>query len=174
VHVVMRMRRHVWGLRSTRSWCRIRPAFAAACDRFGMRLIESSIQGNHIHLIVEADNQRALSRGMQGLSVRIAKAMNAMMHRRGAVFADHYFANVLESPTKVVNAIRYVQGNHTHHFGEQGTDPYSSWSLEEHDRAAILARPRSWLLRVGWRLVDPKLWPQTGGDAERPPSQQAA
>jgi len=158
VHVVMRVRRHVWSLCSKRSWRRIGPAFAAACDRFGMRLIEFSIQGNHIHLIVEADNQRALSRGMQGLSVRIAKAMNAMMQCKGRVFADHYFGNVLESPTKLVKAIRYVQGNHTHHFGDDGVDPYSSWALAEEDRATLLSRPRSWLLRVGWSRVDPDVY----------------
>jgi putative transposase len=176
VHVAMRVRHEVWNLRSGRSSRRIRHAFAVACGRFGMRLIEFSIQGNHIHLLVEADNHCALSRGMQGLSVRIAKALNAMMNRNGAVFADHYFARLLDSPTKLVKAIRYVKGNHTHHFGQYGIDPYSSWALEEKDRRTLLARPQSWLLRVGWCRVDPDLfaWPDSKPEDGPPPLQQAA
>jgi len=176
VHVVMRVRRHVWNLRSKRSWRRMQTAFVAACGKFGMRLIEFSIQGNHLHLLVEADSQRALSRAMQGLSVRIAKGLNAMMNRKGAVFADHYFARLLESPTKLVKAIAYVKGNHTHHFGHHGTDPYSSWALEENDRRKVLARPQSWLLRVGWRRVDPDLFasPEREPEASRPSPARAA
>jgi hypothetical protein len=141
-----------------------------------MRLIEFSVQGNHIHLLVEADNHCALARGMQGLSVRIAKALNAMMNRKGTVFADHYFAPLLESATKLVKAIRYVKGNHTHHFGQHGIDPYSSWALKEDDRRTLLAQPQGWLFRVGWRRVDPDLfaWPDSAPDAGRPLLKQAA
>ena len=39
--------------------------------------------GNHLHLIVEADGNEALSRAMQGLCIRIAKALNAMMNLAG-------------------------------------------------------------------------------------------
>jgi len=151
VHVALRMRREVWNLRSGRSWRCLRQAFAASCGRFGMRLVQFSIQGNHIHLIVEADGHESLSRGMQGLCVRIAKALNAMMRRKGRVFADHYFSRLLETPTELVKAIRYVLQNHTHHFGERGVDPYSSASLQDGEREVLLALPRGWLLRVGWR-----------------------
>ena len=166
VHVTLRVRQDVWNLRSARSWRRIRGAFANACGRFGMRLIQFSIQGNHIHLLVEADNDRALSRGMQGLSVRIAKALNALMDRKGRVFADHYFARPLLTPTEVVNAIRYVLGNHTHHFGKRGVDPYSSSALRPQGRTALLGDARSWLLRVGWRKVAPALFDELGHSAE--------
>ncbi|HWV38452.1 MAG TPA: hypothetical protein VN033_08235 [Vulgatibacter sp.] len=48
-------------------------------ERFGMRLTHHSVQGNHLHLIVEAKDARALSRGMQGLSIRVAQGMNRLM-----------------------------------------------------------------------------------------------
>jgi len=118
-------------------------------------LIEFSIQGNHIHLIVEADTHECLSRGMQGLCVRIAKALNKMMGRRGRVFADHYFSVLLPTPTQLVNAMKYVLMNHTHHFGETGIDEYSSPALSQADRRAVIAAPLSWLLRAGWLLVAP-------------------
>jgi hypothetical protein len=39
--------------------------FAEACERDDFRLAHYSIQGNHAHLIVEADDERALGRGMK-------------------------------------------------------------------------------------------------------------
>ena len=150
------MRDHVWNLRSGRSFRRIRACFEKSCGRFGARLVEFSVQGNHLHLIVEADSNAALSRALQGLCIRIAKALNALMKRGGAVFADHYHSRLLKTPTELVNAIRYVLGNAAHHFGHEARnggstahDPFSSAGLEE--REGVLAKPLGWLLRAGWK-----------------------
>jgi hypothetical protein len=43
-----------------------------------------SIQGTHLHLIVEAEGKDSLARGMKGLEVRVARALNRMMVRRGS------------------------------------------------------------------------------------------
>src|SRR5437867_3599150 len=67
VHVTWRMRKHVWNLRTKRCFRVLERAFWAGSDRFGFRLIHFSVQGNHIHLIGEAADRRALARGMQGL-----------------------------------------------------------------------------------------------------------
>ena len=91
----------------------------------------------------------SLSRGMQGLSVRIARALNRIMQRRGRVFDDHYHSRVLPSPTELVDAIAYVLGNHEHLYGpSRDIDAYSSLACH---RARVLAEPRTWLIRVGWR-----------------------
>jgi hypothetical protein len=109
--------------------------------------VEFSVQGNHLHLIVEADSNEALSRAMQGLCIRLAKSLNAMMRRAGAVFADHYHSRLLRTPAELVNAIRYVLGNAAHHFGRRRRDPFSSATV----RDGVLARPVGWLLRAGFR-----------------------
>ena len=51
-------------------------AFAAGCERNGFRLCESSIQEDHLHLIVEAKDRRSLIEGLRGLFVRVARALN--------------------------------------------------------------------------------------------------
>jgi REP element-mobilizing transposase RayT len=56
-----------------------------------MRLIEFSVMGNHLHLIVESDDSRA----MQGRNIRIAKALNRMMGPKGRVFADRFHSSLL-------------------------------------------------------------------------------
>jgi putative transposase len=155
VHVTVRVARHVWNLRSRRCFSAVSACFAASCGRFGLRLIEFSVLGNHLHLVVEADSSEALSRGMQGLNVRVAKAVNRVMQRHGRVLADHYHARLLRTPTELVNAIAYVLGNSAHHYGiDAASDPFSSVKC---DRDRLLARPRGWLLRVGWRRARPKL-----------------
>ena len=149
VHVTVRVARHVWNLRSRRCFNAIAACFEVSCGRFGLRLIEFSILGNHLHLLMEADSSEALSRGMQGLNVRIAKALNRLMNARGRVLADHYHAQLLATPTQLVSAIAYVLGNSRHHYGGPAErDPFSSLACE---RARLLCVPVSWLLRTGWR-----------------------
>ena len=157
VHVTLRVAEHVSSLRSGRAFRALKECFAKALGRFGMRLIQFSIQGNHLHLIIEADSSQSLSRGMQGLCIRIAKALNRMMRRHGRVFADHYHSRILKTPAELVNAIAYVLGNHVHHFGGPRTiDPFSSAALKGEHRERLLSNPRTWLLKVGWRRVRTK------------------
>ncbi len=59
--------------------------------------------GEHLHFIVEADDNRALSEGMQGLSVRLAKGLNRLMGRHGKVFADRFHAHVLRTPVRLTD-----------------------------------------------------------------------
>jgi len=152
VHVTVRVDVHVWNLRSQRSYRLIKACFADALGRFGLRIIQFSVQGNHVHLIVEADSSAALSRGMQGLCIRLAKALNRLMERKGHVFADHFHSRILATPTELVNAIAYVLGNHAHHFGgKPARDAYSSAALDAEGRERVLSHPRTWLLRSGWR-----------------------
>jgi REP element-mobilizing transposase RayT len=65
---------HVCSLRGPRAFGAIRQALLAGSERFGMRVCEFSVQGNHLHMIAEAEDGRCLSRGMQGFSVRVARA----------------------------------------------------------------------------------------------------
>ena len=157
VHVTLRVADHVWNLRSQRAFRRIEACLADALGRFGLRVVQFSVMGNHIHLIVEADSSRSLSRGMQGLSIRIAKALNRLMNLGGAVFSDHFHSRILRTPTELVHAIAYVLGNHGHHFGGTGAvDRFSSAGLNPDRRERVLAHPRTWLLRNGWRRARTK------------------
>src|SRR5438309_2760945 len=127
VHVTLRVAIHVWNLRSGRCYRALQRSFAASRGRFGARLIEFAVLGNHLHLIVEANGSEALSRGMQGLAIRIAKALNRVMGRAGRVFADHYHSRTLPTPTELVRAIAYVLGNAAQHYGgKPGGDRFSS------------------------------------------------
>ena len=113
-----------------------------AAYRFETRLCEFSIQGNHIHLVVEAAGARALAQAMQGLGIRIARGLNRMMKRKGRVFADRYHAHVLRTPTEVKRAVHYVRNNFAKHTASRYVDEYSSANP-----AFVLPTPATWLLR---------------------------
>jgi REP element-mobilizing transposase RayT len=84
----LRVRRGLPSLRAHALFGRVRRALAQGRERFGFRLVHFSVQRDHLHLLVEAGDRRALSRGVQGLSVRIARAANGELGRKGRVFAD--------------------------------------------------------------------------------------
>ena len=115
VHVTLRIAAGVPSLRGGALFDKVRFALAAGRERFGFRLVHFSVQSNHLHLIAEACDSRALALGMQGLSVRVARAVNRTLGRHGRLFADRYHSRALKSPRAVHFALRYVLLNARKH-----------------------------------------------------------
>ncbi len=165
VHVTLRALDHVWNLRSRRSLRVVEAALAGMLHRNDFRVVHFSVQGNHLHLLVEAQDNRSLAEGMQGLSVRLAKGLNRMMGRRGKVLADRYHAHVLRTPAETRRALAYLFLNHRSHLARRGEsvgrgllDPYSSaaafdgWTdAHAPPSSSVTSPPRTWLLEAGWR-----------------------
>jgi REP element-mobilizing transposase RayT len=120
------MRHGVWNLRTRRCFPALATAFWGGADRFGFKLVHYSVQGNHVHLLVEAKDERALSKGMNGLGTRIARRLNRVMQRRGKVLDDRYHGHILRTPTEVRRARMYLVQNARKHYGHDGPDPYTS------------------------------------------------
>ena len=154
VHVVLRSK--LRSLRSQRLFPVVRRALARATRaRADFRIVHFSVQADHLHLIVEADEQEALSGGMQGLAVRVARAVNRLISRCGALWSGRYYARDLGSPRAVKHAVRYVLNNFRKHGeavrGER--DPCSSAIYdvrrsEEREHVPISV-PKTWLARFG-------------------------
>ena len=98
VHVTMRLKHGLPSLRRRDSKRVLRRAFDEGDDRFGLQILEQLVHADHLHLVVKADDRDALSRGLQGLFVRVAKGLNRAWERSGTVFADRYNDEVL--PTR--------------------------------------------------------------------------
>ena len=152
VHVTVRVAAHVYNLRSRRCFSVLATAFARAAERFGMRIVQFSVMGNHVHMVVEAESHDALGRAMKGFSVRVARGLNRVMRRRGRVVGDRYHSRVLRTPTETRRALRYVRTNAVHHglVAHERHDLYAS-----HVANVELPVPHTWLLRAGWRLAPP-------------------
>ena len=141
--------------------------FAEGGERFGFRLVEFSIQSNHLHFVAEADTNASLSRGLQGLKVRIARGLNRLWNLKGSRFPDRYHLRVLGALREVRNVLNYVLNNARHHGHRYpGVDPFSSgpsfsgWSTAPPHHfphniplpaPLLLPTPHSWKLTRGWR-----------------------
>src|SRR5438105_9856760 len=153
VHVTLRTLPDVGYLRGWKLFHAIRDAIHQAQERFGVRVVHFSIQGNHVHLLVEAEGAESLARGMQGLTIRLARAINRAARRRGKVFMDRYHSHILSTPPEVANALRYLLENFRHHLrpdiAPAGLDPCSSaaWVSVPLAPDAPVLPPRTWLLR---------------------------
>src|SRR6478735_4357550 len=59
-HVTVRLAAGVCNLRSKKAFAALSVAFNKGRQRFGFQLIHFSVQGNHIHFIVEAEDEHSL------------------------------------------------------------------------------------------------------------------
>jgi putative transposase len=114
VHVTMRRRAIGPSFRSQRVCAAIVGVIASA-RRKGVRVIEYSIQDNHLHLMVEGRSSADLSNQMRTLFSRIAFAVNAVARRSGKLFRDRHHRHELTRPSEVRNALVYILFNDRKH-----------------------------------------------------------
>jgi len=149
--VTMRVRNGLPSLRGSRSFPALAGAFRKGKERFGLRVIHFTVQGNHLHLLVEAEDLVALSRGMKGLYVRMARALNRAHGLRGQIFPDRFHSRALKSPREIAYAMRYVLGNHMKHgladWNRGPTDPCSSAAFAPGPEG-LTVRPKLYLIHM--------------------------
>src|SRR5438876_8417517 len=157
VHVTLWIVAGLPSLRSATLFPALRGSLAAA-SAASFRIVHYSVQLNHIHLLVEAEGTRALGRGMQGLGIRLAKAINRRLGRKGRVWNDRYHGRPLRTPREVRHGLVYVLLNgRKHGVSGRGIDACSSGAWFEGWREVVemppgpvpVARALTWLLRVG-------------------------
>jgi putative transposase len=164
VHVTLRVERVLPSLRTKGRFKVLRRAIRAGAVRPGFRLLHYSVQKDHLHLVVEAQDKAVLGRSLQALQVRMARAVNKLLGRKGRVFADRYHARALRTPREVRNALAYVLLNARKHAHEHGRllpegwlDVFSSalsfdgWRGRRPEEPP-LSRAQTWLLDTGWRV----------------------
>jgi len=160
VHVTLRARSKLPSLRTQVVFQTIRRALGRTA-RSWFRVVHFSVQTNHIHLLIEANDKLSLARGLGGAAIRLARAINRAAKRKGGVWEDRYHSRPLRTPREVRNGLVYVLMNWKKHTpGAKGFDPCSSASSFEGwivPPAAgppsddSIATPVTWLLRIGWK-----------------------
>ena len=179
VHVTLRLCADVGRLRRAAAYTAIRLAVAVCAGRRDFRIVELSIQHHHLHLMVEADDKRALANGLRAFMISAAQRLNQTVGRKGVVF-ERYHLSALRTPRQVRAALCYVLNNwrrHREHLGlaerRFTIDPYSSgpgfggWrrvprelGLSATYRPLPVVGARTWLLTSGWRMHHPPIDPE--------------
>ena len=175
LHVTLRVVAGVPSLRSKQAFRVVKEALALANSkgrhREHFRLVHYSVQGNHLHLIAEATDGLRLSRGVQGLSIRIARRLNLALKRRGRLFSERFHARALRTPREVRHALAYVLLNERRHLAAERKLSLPPWyydacsSAAEFDgwrpmfgldppaapRPDVMRAAQTYLLRALWR-----------------------
>src|SRR5262245_66049738 len=118
-HVTLHVRRGVPALRQKRFLRELRPSLRKACERGEFRVAHYSVQGNHLHLIVEAAGKEALGRGMRAIAPRVARAVQRAFGWTVAVLYGRYHLRILRTPREVRSALAYVLLNVRKHWRQR-------------------------------------------------------
>ena len=130
----MRVCEYVERLRTGKLYRVLRRVMERYLGREDFRIVHVSIQGNHIHFLIEARDREALSSGMRSLAINCARAINKPTGDSGKVFECRYHARQITTPRQARNSLAYVLNNwrrHKEDFASKATmgfpvDPYSS------------------------------------------------
>jgi len=163
LHVVMRVTKDVPKLRQGRAYRAIRKALVRCLGNESFRVCHVSIQGTHLHFLIEAADERALAAGMQRLNILAAKALNRELGRRGKLFAFRYHATQITSPKQARPALAYVLNNWRRHCEDEtcqraqlaSVDPYSSALSVDGSKGVRLQVPAGF---QPLRVTEPENW----------------
>ena len=127
-HLVVGVREGLPSLRKKPVRQCIIKALVAMQDRFQCRIVEFSIQTNHIHMLADPTNEAELAKAMKSFKVRVARALNQMWGLKGTFWADRYYFRLVRKVHELRRLIRYVLQNARKHGMHlpPGPDFYSS------------------------------------------------
>jgi len=183
VHVTLRALPDIGRLRRRETYKAVREASITVLKHEDFRIVHLSVQGTHVHLLVEATGRAALSDGMKAFGISAAKHLNSavsnagswwerrrMTHppkrRKGSVFADRYHAVVIRTPKQARHELAYVLNNWRKH-GEDRRGTARSWKIDPFATGWLF---QGWKERqdepFAWKLRDtydpmPVWWPKT-------------
>ena len=177
MHITLRMAPEIRRLRRQKQYQAVRQALQRTAFRDDCTITNWSIQANHIHLICEPDDKRAMAKSMMAFKTSCARRLNGVLARKDGVFGDRYHCVYLTTPQHVRAALAYVMNNWRKHGEDRELprlrfDPFSNadacdvWTCPAPTRPprsgteqAASATPRFWLLAKGWRrhgAIDPR------------------
>jgi len=187
VHVTLRVEREIGWLRTRTGYAAIREATITVLKHETFRIVHVSIQGTHVHLLVEAQDRRALSKGVQAFKISAAKQLNAAVskagswweraqlrragrtlvkRRKGRVFTDRYHATIIRSPKQARHELAYVLNNWRKH-GEHRKGVARGWKIDPFATGWLFQgwkerehEPFAWKLRETYEPM-PVWWPRT-------------
>jgi REP element-mobilizing transposase RayT len=98
--------------------------------REDFRICHASIQHSHLHLLVEAANETALSDGMKAFGILFARRYHARYGTCGPVSEFRYSARQVTTKRYARHALSYVLNNWRRHQVDWENGVQSDWKLD--------------------------------------------
>jgi REP element-mobilizing transposase RayT len=116
VHVTIKIQKEiVYTLRNKIIFQKISRAIQRARQK-GLRVIHFSIQRDHIHFLLEANDKIHLGKSMQAMMISLAKSLkNLSQTKLTKIFKDRYHVHILKTLSEIKNTKLYILGNAVKH-----------------------------------------------------------
>ena len=104
----------------------------------GLRVVHYTLEYNHVHLLVEANDNKSVQKGMQALGISFSKAINKIKQVKGSVYKHRHHFRKLNSRREYKNVIQYIFRNGIKHKRSLCLiDPFNSLVAEKRIPADI-------------------------------------
>ncbi|MDO9181155.1 MAG: transposase [Bacteriovorax sp.] len=103
-----------------------------------LKIIHYTLEYNHVHLLVECNDNNILHLGMQALGISFSKAINKIKSLSGGVYKHRYHFRKLATRRELKNVFHYIINNgKKHKRATSMIDPYNSLVAENRIPADI-------------------------------------
>ena len=131
LHLTIKVRENKADIKSKRILKALHHAILRARLK-GLRIIHYTLEYNHVHLLVEASENKILQRGMLALGISFSKAINKFKCLKGAVYKHRYHFRKINSSRELKNVLHYIFHNGIHHKRTKSLiDPFNSMPAEK-------------------------------------------
>ena len=121
---------------------------------YGVRVLGYCLMTNHVHLILQPDNEKSMAKALREVHGRYAQYRNAIEANTGHLWQNRYYSCPLE-PTRLSSVLRYVELNPVRANLVKDAENYA-WSsalihLGSHDPVELVDLERWW---VDWTVQE--------------------
>lgn len=148
LHLTIKVRENKADIQNKKILLRLNRAIQLARKQ-GLKIIHFALEFNHVHLLVEAGNHQILHRGMQALGISLAKGINKMKQKKGAVYKHRYHFRQITCARELKNVIHYILSNCKKHRSSFSFNSLSSALMLDEAR---LFKTRNFLSQVSAEL----------------------
>jgi REP element-mobilizing transposase RayT len=100
--------------------------------KMGLRVIHYSLEYDHVHLLIEAENNFILGKGMQSFGVTFSKALNRLRKIKGTVYKHRYHYRKIVGARQLKNVLNYIFNNGIKHKTAKSLiNPFNSIKAEK-------------------------------------------
>jgi REP element-mobilizing transposase RayT len=100
--------------------------------KMGLRVIHYSLEYDHVHFLIEAENNIIFGKGMQAFGVTFSKALNRLRKIKGAVYKHRYHFRKIAGARQLKNVLNYIFNNGIKHKTAKSLiNPFNSIKAEK-------------------------------------------